>query len=393
MTARSLSLSSLADSPADTFPAADDAPLARALLALLARGEPVTGERLAAATKRPPAEVNAALASWPNVHRDGRGAVVAFSGLTLRPTEHRFRTGGRELFAWCAWDTLFLPALLEQPADVRSTCPLTATLAERAPRRTGARTGRRVRGRAASDGAAADADHARAGMTEMTIGQLARRTGLSVKAIREYEARGLIYTVGRSAGNYRLFDDSALWCAQVITGLRAVGLTVKEIARKNSMRRLAAALDDATCALRDCTEIGPTGVIARIAVGVTLILLALFWNDPSWADPFVGLVVIPHVVTAALALRARHVQRPLRATGPPGHMANAAVFVPLFAHPATVGAALLFYGGSMLVAAARRSGGCELTAISNLALDRDDQVGCVLFAPLDLAGARRRRSA
>jgi MerR family copper efflux transcriptional regulator len=66
-------------------------------------------------------------------------------------------------------------------------------------------------------------------MTEMTIGQLARRTGLSVKAIREYEARGLIYTVGRSAGNYRLFDESALWCAQVIAGLRAVGLTIKEI--------------------------------------------------------------------------------------------------------------------------------------------------------------------
>jgi MerR family transcriptional regulator, copper efflux regulator len=66
-------------------------------------------------------------------------------------------------------------------------------------------------------------------MTEMTIGELSRRTGLSIKAIREYEARGLIYTVGRSAGNYRLFDESALWCAQVIAGLRAVGLTVNEI--------------------------------------------------------------------------------------------------------------------------------------------------------------------
>jgi len=66
-------------------------------------------------------------------------------------------------------------------------------------------------------------------MNEMTIGELARRTGLSVKAIREYEARGLMYTVGRSAGNYRLFDESALWCAQVIAALRAVGLTVKEI--------------------------------------------------------------------------------------------------------------------------------------------------------------------
>jgi DNA-binding transcriptional MerR regulator len=66
-------------------------------------------------------------------------------------------------------------------------------------------------------------------MTQMTIGELSRRTGLSAKAIRKYEARGLIYTVGRSHGNYRLFDESALWCAQVIARLRAVGLTIKEI--------------------------------------------------------------------------------------------------------------------------------------------------------------------
>jgi MerR family copper efflux transcriptional regulator len=63
----------------------------------------------------------------------------------------------------------------------------------------------------------------------MTIGELARRTGMSVKKIREYEALGLIYSVGRSAGNYRLFDESALWCAQVIRNLRSLGLTIKEI--------------------------------------------------------------------------------------------------------------------------------------------------------------------
>jgi MerR family copper efflux transcriptional regulator len=66
-------------------------------------------------------------------------------------------------------------------------------------------------------------------MREMTIGELSRRTGLSIKAIRDYEARGLIYSTGRSAGNYRLFDDSALWCARVIRGLRSLGLTIKEI--------------------------------------------------------------------------------------------------------------------------------------------------------------------
>jgi MerR family copper efflux transcriptional regulator len=63
----------------------------------------------------------------------------------------------------------------------------------------------------------------------MTVGQLSRRTGLSIKAIRQYEALGLIYSAGRSDGNHRLFDESALWCAQVIQTLRSLGLTIREI--------------------------------------------------------------------------------------------------------------------------------------------------------------------
>jgi len=63
----------------------------------------------------------------------------------------------------------------------------------------------------------------------MTVGDLAARTGLSIKMIRELEGRGLIYTAGRSPANYRLFDDSALWCVEMIRGLRSLGLTFKEI--------------------------------------------------------------------------------------------------------------------------------------------------------------------
>jgi MerR family transcriptional regulator, copper efflux regulator len=63
----------------------------------------------------------------------------------------------------------------------------------------------------------------------MTVGELARRTGMSPKAIREFEWLGLIYSAGRSEANYRLFDESAIWCVQVIDNLRALGLTIKEI--------------------------------------------------------------------------------------------------------------------------------------------------------------------
>jgi alkylmercury lyase len=113
------SLARFADSLAGTFPACDDAPLARALRRELAKGQPIA----------PPfdTELAAAVARWPNIERDEHGRIVAFSGLSLTPAAHRFTIAGRQLYTWCAWDTLFLPALLDQPAQVESTCPITAS--------------------------------------------------------------------------------------------------------------------------------------------------------------------------------------------------------------------------------------------------------------------------
>lgn len=63
----------------------------------------------------------------------------------------------------------------------------------------------------------------------MTIGQLSRRTGVPIKVLRRYEDLGFLYTLGRSQSNYRLLGEEALWCVQVIQGLRSLGLTLKEI--------------------------------------------------------------------------------------------------------------------------------------------------------------------
>src|SRR5207249_4051709 len=67
------------------------------------------------------------LASWPGVFRDEEGNVVGFWGLTIAelvPT-HAIEVEGRRLFAWCAWDTLFLPGILDAEIRVESTCPVT----------------------------------------------------------------------------------------------------------------------------------------------------------------------------------------------------------------------------------------------------------------------------
>jgi alkylmercury lyase len=114
-----------ADALRDTFPGCEDAPLASALVQLLAQGTPVTDTMVAAAAGRAEGDVAAQLAQWPNVERDAGGAVTGFSGLTLRPTAHRFEVEGRRLHTWCAWDTLFLPGMLGATAYVRSVCPVT----------------------------------------------------------------------------------------------------------------------------------------------------------------------------------------------------------------------------------------------------------------------------
>jgi hypothetical protein len=137
-------------------------------------------------------------------------------------------------------------------------------------------------------------------------------------------------------------------------------------------------------------SIGPVGVAARIAVGLVFVVAAVWWRDPSWADVIVGLVGLPAVAVGLLGWRARRRRDRLQAISPAAHCLNVVLFMPLFFIPATAGGAFLFYGVSMFVAAFRRSGGCEVTAIANAVLGRDDQVGCVLFGPLDAAEAARR---
>jgi DNA-binding transcriptional MerR regulator len=64
----------------------------------------------------------------------------------------------------------------------------------------------------------------------MTIGDLARRTGVAVKVPRPQQNMVLIYTRGHSPAGYRLFDENALRCVHVVRGLRDLGLTEAPIA-------------------------------------------------------------------------------------------------------------------------------------------------------------------
>ncbi len=134
-------------------------------------------------------------------------------------------------------------------------------------------------------------------------------------------------------------------------------------------------------------RIGPYGTIARGIVGVGFVVGALA-AGVSLSDAAVGLVVFPAVVLCALGLVARS-SRPLRLYGWSSHCLNFGIGAAAFS--ASPVGALLFYGGSMLLAAIRGYSGCEVFAVPNWLRRRDDQISCAVFSPIDNLEARARR--
>lgn len=98
--------------------------VAVAVYRLLATGEPVTVEAAATASALTTAAAERTLRSWPAVYRDDQDRVVGFWGLALSEMRHRLRVAGAGVFAWCAWDPLFL-ALVVGAMDVATDDPIT----------------------------------------------------------------------------------------------------------------------------------------------------------------------------------------------------------------------------------------------------------------------------
>lgn len=149
-------------------------------------------------------------------------------------------------------------------------------------------------------------------------------------------------------------------------------------------------------------EIRVVGTVARVLVGLFCLVSVVSDYLQAGFDPasfVLGLLGFPAVLLAWQWVRARHTPTRLQATGPLGFALNAAIFLALYltrwyapGWSFLSDAALLFYGVSMLLAALRGYAGCEVLALSNWLLHRDDQVGCVVFSPIDHLERRGQRS-
>ena len=132
--------------------------------------------------------------------------------------------------------------------------------------------------------------------------------------------------------------------------------------------------------------IGRVGTVARVLVGLAFLGgVVVFGTNGGlqWHEVALGLVAAPVAMLGWQLLRLRRTAEQLDATGPVGFALNFVIGTIFFSIDYTRDAALIFWGTSMLLAAVRGYAGCEVLAITNWVLRRDDQVGCVIFSPLD----------
>ncbi|WJV50784.1 MerR family transcriptional regulator [Streptomyces flavofungini] len=96
-----------------------------------------------------------------------------------------------------------------------------------------------------------------------SIGELARRTGLTVKTIRFYSDRGLVEPTDRSPGGYRRYGTEAVARLELVRTLRDLGLDLDTI-RKVVERELT--LAEVTAAHAEALDVQIRGLRRRRAV-------------------------------------------------------------------------------------------------------------------------------
>ena len=104
---------------------ADSRRVAVILYRLLGGRDSVSRDELAQASGLSVDQVNGILDNWSGVFYE-EDRIIGFWGLTSRPlSKHQLHYDGTTAYAWCAWDTLFIPELLGKTVEVNSTDPET----------------------------------------------------------------------------------------------------------------------------------------------------------------------------------------------------------------------------------------------------------------------------
>lgn len=99
----------------------------------------------------------------------------------------------------------------------------------------------------------------------LRVGDLAKLTGKTVRAIHHYEELGLIEPVGRSKGHYRLFDAETPVRIRWISKLQSLGLSLGDIRTLVRNRQASPSALQSASQLRQTYEAKLVEVRSRLA--------------------------------------------------------------------------------------------------------------------------------
>lgn len=100
--------------------------ISAALYSALARGLAIRADALALSVRLNVDDVEKVLSRWPGLYRDARGRIISYWGMSVSETPHRLTFGTHAIYAWCAWDGLFIPQVVGRSARLESRCAQTA---------------------------------------------------------------------------------------------------------------------------------------------------------------------------------------------------------------------------------------------------------------------------
>ncbi len=114
----------------------------------------------------------------------------------------------------------------------------------------------------------------------MQIGEVASRSGLSVKTIRFYSDQGLIGLLGRSEGGYRLFGREVFAELELIGKLKAMEIPLQDVGLILESRRSGFC----TCTALQTRIRAKAGEIEQKIAGLRILQVELLAMLSSWED-------------------------------------------------------------------------------------------------------------
>lgn len=132
----------------------------------------------------------------------------------------------------------------------------------------------------------------------LKIGEVARRSGLTVKTIRFYCDEGLIQPISRSDGGYRLFDDTVFAELTLIRTLRAMEIALQDVRQILESRRSGVC----TCSALQARIRVKAGEIGEKIVALHGLQAELFAMLDSW-EACGGRTTVPPPSDAVAARR------------------------------------------------------------------------------------------